>query len=106
MKKHIYAKSHPRCGVNMFMHKECYGTTTVGERGQIVLPIEVRKKYKINAGDKFIVFGEERIGGIFLIKSEGLSKILSHINQQSTQMRDILENGTRRSSSKKSVSKK
>jgi AbrB family looped-hinge helix DNA binding protein len=32
-----------------------YGSTTVGERGQIVLPIKLRKDLDINKGDKLLV---------------------------------------------------
>jgi AbrB family looped-hinge helix DNA binding protein len=32
-----------------------YGTATVGDRGQIVIPAEARKKLDINPGDKVLV---------------------------------------------------
>jgi len=35
----------------------CCGVTTLGERGQIVIPVEVRKKWKLKKGEKFLVFG-------------------------------------------------
>ncbi|MEN6358413.1 MAG: AbrB/MazE/SpoVT family DNA-binding domain-containing protein [Armatimonadota bacterium] len=44
------------------MSKEChsledlfYGTATVGDRGQIVIPAEARKELDINPGDKVLV---------------------------------------------------
>ncbi len=37
---------------------KCHGSTTVGERGQIVLPAEARKLFDIKPGDKLIVLGE------------------------------------------------
>ncbi len=41
------------------MHKEqdFYGTTTIGERGQIVIPQEARKLLKLKNSDKLLVFG-------------------------------------------------
>ena len=36
-----------------------YGTVTVGERGQVVVPAKVRKMYHLNAGDKLIVLAKE-----------------------------------------------
>jgi AbrB family looped-hinge helix DNA binding protein len=45
-----------------FVSKEChsmedlfYGTATVGDRGQIVIPAEARKALDINPGDKVLV---------------------------------------------------
>ncbi|MDD5745929.1 MAG: AbrB/MazE/SpoVT family DNA-binding domain-containing protein [Candidatus Omnitrophica bacterium] len=34
---------------------EVYGTVTIGERGQVVIPIEARKALKIKPGDKLMV---------------------------------------------------
>ena len=36
-----------------------YSAVTVGERGQIVIPMEVRKLFSIKAGDKLIVYANE-----------------------------------------------
>jgi AbrB family looped-hinge helix DNA binding protein len=42
--------------------KFLYGTVTVGERGQIVLPIEARKHFNIRPGDKLVVAGDLKKG--------------------------------------------
>ncbi len=36
-----------------------YGLTTVGERGQIVIPKEVRDVVGVKAGDKFFIFAHD-----------------------------------------------
>ena len=63
----------------MLSKPEFYGSSTVGERGQIVLPIELRKKFDIQAGDKMLVLGgeEETIWSVTLVKSEILSKMMT-----------------------------
>jgi AbrB family looped-hinge helix DNA binding protein len=38
--------------------KRFYGSVTVSERGQIVIPAEARKDFNIKAGDKLLVFGD------------------------------------------------
>ena len=38
--------------------KSFYGSVTVSERGQIVIPAEARKDFGIKAGDKLLVFGD------------------------------------------------
>lgn len=35
-----------------------FGSVTVGERGQIVIPVEVRKSFRIKSGDKLIVLAK------------------------------------------------
>lgn len=57
---------------------EFYGSVTVGERGQIALPSNLRRKYDIKAGDKILILGREEWGawGVLLVKAEVLSKLL------------------------------
>lgn len=50
-----------------------YGSTTVGERGQITIPIEAREQFKIEPGDKLLVFGHTE-KGIGLMKASRLNK--------------------------------
>jgi AbrB family looped-hinge helix DNA binding protein len=38
--------------------KKFYGSITVSERGQIVIPAEARKDFNIKTGDKLLVFGD------------------------------------------------
>ena len=42
--------------------KYFFGSVTVGERGQIVIPKEAREVFRINAGDKLLVLGDEDRG--------------------------------------------
>jgi AbrB family looped-hinge helix DNA binding protein len=60
---------------------ECQGSTTLGERGQVVLPIELRKKLKLEPGDKLIVLGAETHGfqRIILMKSSAVAKMFEHL---------------------------
>ena len=56
----------------------CYGTTTIGTKGQIVIPSEARKKYKLKEGEKLIVFGSKK-GVITLVKPDSLKKLTKFI---------------------------
>ena len=42
--------------------KHFFGAVTVGERGQIVIPQEARRIFKISAGDKVLILGDEERG--------------------------------------------
>ena len=52
--------------------KHIFGSVRVGERGQIVLPKQARDIFKIKAGDRLIVLGDEALEhpGIALMKEE------------------------------------
>jgi len=59
-------------------HRKCYGSTKVGSRGQIVLPIELRKKLKLEEGE--ILFVVENGKTIEIVKAEKIDKALSDNN--------------------------
>jgi AbrB family looped-hinge helix DNA binding protein len=42
--------------------KKFYGSVTVSERGQIVIPADARKDFNIKTGDKLLVFGDMERG--------------------------------------------
>lgn len=54
------------------------GSTVIGEKGQLVIPAEVRKRFNIEPGDKFLVLAGERMGawGFLLVKAEVVSKMI------------------------------
>jgi AbrB family looped-hinge helix DNA binding protein len=42
--------------------RKFYGSVTVSERGQVVVPAEARKDFNIATGDKLLVFGDMKMG--------------------------------------------
>ena len=52
--------------------KFVFGIVKVGERGQVVIPKHAREVFKINPGDKLVVLGDTKQGGIALAKIPGL----------------------------------
>ncbi|HVJ48851.1 AbrB/MazE/SpoVT family DNA-binding domain-containing protein [Desulfitobacterium sp.] len=55
-------------------HGKFYGSTVMGERGQVVIPAEAREEIGIEPGEKFLVLGNKRKGVIILFKSEVMTK--------------------------------
>ena len=51
--------------------KHIFGVVTVGEKGQIVLPAKARKIFKIEAGDRLLVLGDEG-QGIAIVKEKDI----------------------------------
>ncbi len=58
-----------------------YGSATVGERGQIVLPAAARKRFNINPGERLLVLGSSAGGfeRLVLMKSEAVTGLLKHL---------------------------
>jgi AbrB family looped-hinge helix DNA binding protein len=57
-----------------------YGSTTVGERGQLVIPAEARRDFKITPSTKLLVFGHRQHGGLMLTKAETVSEFIEMAN--------------------------
>ena len=72
------------------MHKEFYGSTTVGEKGQIVVPAEARKVMGLKKGDKLLVFG---MGSdmIAFSKISHMEKMVSHLTQKLETIRTAIK---------------
>lgn len=58
-----------------------FGTVTVGERGQVVIPAEARKQCGIEGGDKLLVFRHPKNGCFTLVTIDAARDFL---NQMST----------------------
>ena len=66
-----------------------YGTTTLGEKGQVVIPVGARKAMDIKKGEKLLVFG---MGCDMLVFSK-LSKVeqfASHLASRLNTIREII----------------
>jgi len=53
------------------------GTTTLGERGQIVIPKEARDLFGLAPGDKLLVLGDENRGGLALVKADMIEAFIA-----------------------------
>jgi|YNPNPStandDraft_1061719.scaffolds.fasta_scaffold00008_57 AbrB family looped-hinge helix DNA binding protein len=54
-----------------------FGAATVGDRGQIVIPAEARKRLGINPGDKVLVMGHPVHSGLMLCKIDSMRELFS-----------------------------
>ncbi|MDH7571021.1 MAG: AbrB/MazE/SpoVT family DNA-binding domain-containing protein [Armatimonadota bacterium] len=52
------------------------GTVTVGERGQVVIPAEVRKQFGIESGDKLLVFRHPMMACVTMLKIDAVRDFL------------------------------
>jgi len=58
--------------------KRFYGTVTVSERGQIVIPANARKDFGIQTGDKILLVGDME-QGIGIITMSMMMKLLENV---------------------------
>ncbi|MDF1496928.1 MAG: AbrB/MazE/SpoVT family DNA-binding domain-containing protein [Patescibacteria group bacterium] len=65
---------HPTCP--MFI-----GSTTMGERGQVVIPKEIRKIYNLKKGDQFVAVVSHQ-DAIALIPMSKAKVMLKHMTEQ------------------------
>ena len=66
---------------NKFLNVACLGTTKLGDRGQVVIPAEVRRALKLKAGDKlfaFVVHGKV----LSMIKTDAIDRFLSQFSNK------------------------
>lgn len=69
--------------------KEFYGTTTVGERGQVVIPADARRTLKIEQGDKMLVFGIGEV--VACVKFNNLEKVASEMAAKLAEIQEIIK---------------
>ncbi len=56
-----------------------YGTATVGERGQIVIPAQARREFGIETGDKLLVIGHPERRGVMICKIDGMREFMTDL---------------------------
>ena len=66
-----------------------YGSTTVGERGQVVIPAEARRDFKITPAAKLLVFGHQRHGGLMLTRAETVSEFIDMANDMIEKLEEL-----------------
>jgi AbrB family looped-hinge helix DNA binding protein len=75
-----------------------FSITTIGERGQVVIPKDAREALKLSAGDKLVVLPSRHGNGVLLMKEENIKQIAiemsekaDHINQKSRKLQQKLK---------------
>jgi AbrB family looped-hinge helix DNA binding protein len=53
-----------------------YGTATIGERGQIVIPADLRKLLDLHPGDKLLIWQHPSGKGILLLPADSVREFM------------------------------
>jgi AbrB family looped-hinge helix DNA binding protein len=72
----MHDKSDEPQGGCMSFGSAFYGSVTVGERGQIVIPAEARQDLGVGAGDKLLVMKHPLNKGLMIFKIEAVREFL------------------------------
>ncbi len=65
-----------------------HGSVTVGERGQIVIPADVRRAFGIEAGEKLLILCHPADQSIIIVKADAMMRFLSKM-QEAIQVADL-----------------
>jgi AbrB family looped-hinge helix DNA binding protein len=78
--------------MNGMFKGKTYGPVTVGERGQLVIPVQLRKSFNIKSGDQLMVFAKTDKKIITLMPSKDFSQFL----ERAAKLISKLENKVRK----------
>jgi AbrB family looped-hinge helix DNA binding protein len=70
-----------------------YGMITISEKGQIALPIDIRRELQIKTGDRFLVVKRRDNGGIILLRQNIMDTIIEKIQDDDTFLTNMKNGG-------------
>ena len=79
----------------MTMHKniQLVGTVTVGPKGQVVIPSEVRDRMGIVSGDKLVALYFPETKSVAFITEQQAQNFVTKMGERFTQFKQTLEEG-------------
>ncbi|MFH1031739.1 MAG: AbrB/MazE/SpoVT family DNA-binding domain-containing protein [Chloroflexota bacterium] len=71
---------------------KCFGSATVGARGQVVIPANARKELDIEAGTTLLVFMGPAGNGLLIFKADAVEQIINIASEQLANVEKLLKN--------------
>lgn len=65
------------------------GAVTVGERGQIVIPADARKKLDLHTGDRLMIMTHPEKQGLMMVKIDAVREFLQHMAANLSMVEDV-----------------
>ena len=69
---------------------KCLGSTVVGPRGQLVIPVEARKELSIDVGTKLLVFSHLQGRGLIFVKVEAVEELFNIMSRRVDEFAKLL----------------
>lgn len=79
-------------GKDFWREFKCFGSATVGSRGQVVIPASARKELGIDTGATLLVFMGPGRRGLMLLKADAVEQIVSVLSERLSSIEKILKN--------------
>ena len=76
---------------NNWHANRCFGSTTVGPRGQVVIPVNARKKLGVDTGATFLVFESFHGRGLVLLKADAVEQMLRVMSERLTSFEKLVK---------------
>ncbi len=68
-----------------------FGVATIGEKGQIVIPVEARKAINLEVGDKLLVISGPGKNGLMLMKTDLIKDMARKMNEKFATIESYVE---------------
>lgn len=78
-------------GKGVWLENRCLGSTTVGPRGQVVIPVNARKEMGIDAGTTLLVFKAFHGQGLVLLKVDAIEQMMSMVSKRLTDFEKLVK---------------
>jgi AbrB family looped-hinge helix DNA binding protein len=78
--------------MNKSSAKKFLGITTLGKKGQIVIPAEVRAMMKLTEGEKLVIMNAHE-GAIVFIKASRFEAMAAHFTKHLASVRKLMKKG-------------
>lgn len=66
----------------MISENSFFGSATIGEKGQIVIPVEARNKLGLKIGEKMLVLSAPGGNGLLVVKPDVLQSMMTEMNKK------------------------
>ena len=73
---------------------KCFGSATVGSRGQVVIPAHARKELDIEVGATLLAFSGPGGKGLILFKADAVEQLVKMVSEQLTTVEGLMTSHT------------
>jgi AbrB family looped-hinge helix DNA binding protein len=81
-------------GKDSWQEFRCFGSATVGSRGQVVIPAHARKELGIEVGDTLLVFSGPGRKGLTLFRADAVEQLVKMVSEQLPTVEKVLTRKT------------
>ncbi len=75
----------------VWLENRCLGSTTVGPKGQVVIPVNARKEMGIDAGTTLLVFKAFHGQGLVLLKVDAIEQMMNMVSKRLTDFEKLVK---------------